>query len=91
MLQELVKITVLFHKPQVQWPNPHDSSQLSVTAGAEDPMPSSDVCRYQASKWCTDIPVDKIPLHINVAQIIKTQRQILGFKQKDQRSKATNH
>lgn len=39
-------------------------------------MPSSDINRHHASKWCTDIPVDKIPLHINVAQIIKTQRHI---------------
>lgn len=49
-------------------------------------MSSSDMFRHHASKWCTDIPVDKIPLHINVAQIIKKKNPETDIRIQAERS-----
>lgn len=49
---------------QVEFPDPHGGSQLSIMAVAENLMSPSDTRRHHACKYCTDILVDITPLHV---------------------------
>lgn len=41
------------------------SSHITGNSSSRNLMPSSDLFRYQAYMWCTDIHIYKTPLYIN--------------------------
>lgn len=49
---------------QVEFPDLHGGSQLSITTVTENLMSPSDTRRHHVCKYCTDILVNITPLHV---------------------------